>query len=209
MTDRPILFSGDMVRAILDGRKTQTRRVCSVQRRLRGGGPSDMWVYGPPDSVQWIRCPYGKPGDRLYVRETWALTCDGGWAVSPSTLTYRAGGDPSIRIIKPDQFSPIGEIEQRPDAEVPGRWRPSIHMPRWACRIALEVVSVRVERLQDISRSDELAEGVKTTRSTRTGVVYAKESFADLWNSINEKRGHGWDSNPWVWVVEFEVANDD
>lgn len=224
--EHPILFSGPMVRAILERTKTQTRRVITPQpeRRIVKTAGAITWRYPDregidPDSPMF-RCPYGQPGDRLWVRETWALTCGGGWACDPSYLTYRAGGDG--RVIRPDRFSPIGNIEQRPQPP-PGKWKPSIHMPRWASRITLEVRAVRVERLQDITEADCESEGCERSRllpkdcnpfranalgylpplqdGTRRG------AFACLWNLLNEKRGHGWESNPWVWVIEFEKVS--
>lgn len=177
MKERPILFSGPMVRAILDGRKTQTRRIVKPQ-------PTNDYVTfmplsselvgvtkhgGPIDNRGWLHCPYGKTGDRLWVRETWCPD------VEPYTFRYKAdGGEP---------------LE---------RWRPSIHMPRWASRITLEVVSVRVERLQDISEEDALAEGITLVERGTSPV----DQFNKLWESIN---GPGsWEANPWVWVVSFK-----
>lgn len=209
MTERPILFSGSMVQANYEGRKTHTRRLTRLKRI---NAEPDNWefvtlLHGHVAVFeQWrtgerleIPCPHGQPGDRLWVRETWALTCGGGWAVNPSTLTFRAGGDPPIRIIKPEQFTPIGDIKQRPDNEVPGRWRPSIHMPRWACRQFLDITDVRVERLRDIDPDDMLAEGLYEEEN----VAYLLQSFRILWDGLNAKRGYGWDVNPWVWVIVY------
>lgn len=185
MRERPILFSGPMVRAILDGTKTQTRRVamhtvCGVRvARL---------AYDPAPDV--CACPYGVPGDRLWVRETFAPFSTGG-------AVYRAD--------KP-RFSP-GAHEV-----VGGSWHPSIHMPRWASRITLAITSVRVQRLQDISGADALAEGVSLD-GARLGhdididggvtAAFAIGRYRELWDIINAARGFGWDANPWVWVVEF------
>lgn len=178
--ERPILFSGPMVRAILDGRKTQTRRVCKVQ-----------WAEPmPPERAALLvahQCPYA-PGQRLWVRETWAHI--GGTDVS-GWLCYRA------------------DINKRQDTLTRVRtWRPSIHMPRWVSRITLEVTGVRLERVQDISEADVAAEGCDNNPQewnedmNRYGV--ARSSFAALWDSINIARGYGWEGNPWVWVVEFK-----
>jgi hypothetical protein len=179
--ERPILFSSPMVRAILEGRKTQTRRV------IGNGTAEDIyrrWA-DPEQSPQVVRlaCRYGQPGDLLWVRETWATDDD-------KTFWYRADGETY-------------------NAGLP--WRPSIHMPRAASRITLEIVSVRVERVQDISREDARAEGLTWVAPTWgiPGIANSwngdpRESFKALWNDINAKRGHGWDSNPWVWVVEFK-----
>ncbi|GAA0797376.1 ASCH domain-containing protein [Cupriavidus gilardii] len=188
MKERPILFSGAMVRAILDGRKTQTRRV--VKDRHIDAAP-------PVAFFQYLRehCPYGQPGDRLWVRETWGFNPD--FPSMPSRACYRA-----------DRGHEHDGI----------RWNPSIHMPRAACRLVLEVTGVRVERLQDISYEDAIAEGMfnpGTIESTypltgETGeqlgrrLSHPQRSFAILWEELN---GAGaWAANPWVWVVEFRRA---
>jgi hypothetical protein len=133
-----------------------------------------------------IICPYGKPGDRLWVRETWACTPVWDWQAEGLDQPTNQVCGPKHTIYKADD-----------DAVRVRRWKPPIHMPRWASRITLEVVSVRVERLQDISTYDSLAEGVGTDV-----VPMAQKMYADLWESIN---GPGsWDANPWVWVVEFK-----
>ncbi len=202
-----------MVRAILEGRKTQTRRIAKLSdgslvndEDVPSHGECDGLVIPAPDYVmdfaksfpRWRRrdCPYGKPGDRLWVRETWGKVHYEGVDESP-TIFYRAD-----------------ERDQERDELT--RWRPSIHMPRWASRINLEVVSVRVERLQDISEEDAMSEGIESWeergvddaqdyyRDYVTGghVYNAKDSFRSLWQSIN---GPGsWEANPWVWVVEFK-----
>ena len=193
MIERPIIFSGPMVRAICEGRKTQTRRVLKLV--TNGAIP-----HIPP------RSPYGCPGDRLYVRESFCIgyPTDGGYSAIPWTgadpqqdgkVFYRAAGEEP-----PDE-------PQRP-------WRPSIHMPRWASRITLEVTSVRLQRLQDITPDDAIAEGVTfprcgcevcatTSRLCTADQSIAIETFRDLWESINAKRGYGWMVNPFVWVIEF------
>ncbi|WP_291163363.1 hypothetical protein [Gemmatimonas sp. UBA7669] len=191
MKERPILFSGQMVRAILDGRKSMTRRVVKPPKRtdlrLR---PNDIGCTVRDDGAiwhdafGWLHCPYGVPGDLLWVRETFAPFSTGG-------AVYRAD--------KP-RFSP--------DAHevVGGSWHPSIYMPRWASRLTLRITDVRVERLQDISADDCRAEGHPTdwSRSPAPEVHddAARDWYRDLWDSIN---GSGaWDANPWVWVVAFE-----
>ena len=196
MKERPILFSGQMVRAILEGRKTQTRRIVKPQPTkdyvtlmpLSGELVGVTKHGGPIDNRGWLHCPYGKPGDRLWVRETHA------WYDPAQTVYYKASETDWTYL----------------------PWRPSIHMPRWASRINLEVVSVRVERLQDISEEDAMSEGIESWeergvddaqdyyRDYVTGghVYNAKDSFRSLWQSIN---GPGsWEANPWVWVVEFK-----
>lgn len=224
MKELPILFNGEMILAILEGRKTQTRRVIKPQPPdlsvediqveefnptvIRNGeevegdaifGAYDIWG-------EWgARFPYGKPGTKLWVRETWKPT-EG----MDTYVRYRADFGREQR---------DHDLGGKADWEYP--WKPSIHMPRWASRITLEVKNVRVERVQDISEEDAEAEGINYYRNkqctagwgpckepppTQNGVpLYEKKwAFKDLWNSINEKRGFGWDANPLVWVVEFE-----
>lgn len=194
--ERPILFSGEMVRAILDGRKTQTRRVVNRKHlpfveSLLGGLLDGKWNQRP--------MPYGRPGDRLWVREA---------------HTISNGGDAIYRVDYPANAEARGLENIPPESEV--RWRPSIHMPRWASRITLEITDVRVERVRSISRDDAMAEGVERVpapimaaawRDYRGGpadwVTDPVRSFSGLWDSINAGRGYGWDTNPWVWVIEF------
>lgn len=220
--ERPILFKGPMVREVDAGRKTETRRVVADSEHLRWvGWPCDGdtgWTHPPrcsaprPNEVHvhyvdgfgWenLRCPYGVPGDRLWVRETWASKS----AVPHERVAYRAdgvwgalGGDGDGN----HRFYRHGWVlgEAPPDRAgrwlaLPtfgGRWRPSIHMPRWASRLTLAVESVRVERLHDIDDAGARREGVAD-----------REAFRALWCNINGARS--WDVNPWVWVVEFEVV---
>jgi hypothetical protein len=207
MNEHPILFSTPMVKAILEDWKTKTRRVIKPQ-------PSPtalLEAYGAyacfTDGTR-ARCPYGPglhaQGDRLWVRETWAQMCKNADPICQCTedyeyrenhyIEYRADtGNPY-----PGQW-PIDEARGNPDAP---KWCPSIHMPRKASRITLEVVNVRVERLQDITEEDAKAEGVNFV-SCDPG-EHPVDLFANLWDSINEKRGFGWDTNPLVWVVEFK-----
>lgn len=207
--ERPIIFSDEMVRAILDGRKTQTRRV--VKPHADWGDhphgidlPAQMDAFAAPD-WRHTHCPYGKPGDRLWGREA--------HAVVPATA-YAASHDDGVPL--PHRVSPDGHMwavyRQGWTRCAPGRWRPSIHMPRWASRILLEVTDVRVERVQDLSEQDAQAEGVVPADEPLdvddAGIVTwapsHREAFAHLWDSINAKRGYGWASNPWVWVVGFK-----
>lgn len=206
--ERPILFSGPMVRAILDGRKTQTRRVMNPQppddaARLgvgmycptvvvRGEEEPGDEVFGAwtADGEWAVRCPFGAPGDRLWVREAWKVFGGDEYAYQqhqPSVM-YRAD-------------APWGEFSYERG------WKPSIHMPRWASRLTLEVTGVRVERLQDITPHDAQAEGISYQSTTLlegswtpAGLV---ASYRRLWDSLNAARGFGWDANPYVWVVEF------
>ena len=192
--ERPILFSGPMVRAILEGRKTQTRRIVKPQPDENGlsfmpNAPLDWrddvhgdwnpWKGETPDGDTWRGRVQCWPGDRLWVRETWMRSPNAHLGMPP--IEYKATSS--------NQF-----IE-----EWPGYWKPSIHMPRWASRINLAVVSVRVERLQDCSITDALAEGIVTDDEWP---VDPRDSYRSLWESIN---GPGsWDANPWVWVIEFK-----
>jgi hypothetical protein len=202
MKERPILFSAPMVRAILAGTKTQTRRVVKP-RKGEEVDPSGIYDLHPGDR-EIARCPYGHPGDLLWVREAWR--------------TLRRFDGQTIATMPRDSWIAYEADENQGDA-LPkdaggrmGKVRPSIHMPRWASRITLEIVSVRVERLQEISEADAVAEGV--TRQMRSMLGWsaeeseeafnarqARSTFGLLWESIN---GPGsWASNPYVWAVEF------
>ena len=194
MKERPILFNGAMVRALLDGSKTQTRRVFKAKNGAVWPHKNDL-----PGMRQILRnCPYGQPGDRLWVREAWR-TFKSYDALPPrdllETCTIWREADATPRIDR----SPLC-----------GKLRPSMFMPRWASRITLEIVSVRVERLQDISEADASGEGLRFNSncigpwSFDGGQQWlaAREAYRELWNSIN---GPGsWAANPWVWVVEFK-----
>lgn len=186
--DRPILFSAPMVRAILDGSKTQTRRVVKpLPLRLSAGTfPLETDIEGLMSPAMLARHPYGQPGDRLWVRETFS-THD----LPPDEVYYRA-------TIIEDGLTPQEACETR--------WRPSIHMPRWASRITLEIKSVRIERLNDISEPAAIAEGVSS--NCPVGYIPAHQAsphtycFSQLWDSAY---GQGaWAGNPFVWVIEFE-----
>ena len=217
MKERPIRFSAPMVRAIIDGSKTQTRRVVKPLRRWSSQYPildaiacaashAAWWWDGLHSHVGIMQpCPYGKPGDRLWVRETWAETDrhDG-----TPVVAYRAGGCIGVGRTQrdgPDHLIRAFAWDDAPEGGI--RWRASIHMPRWASRILLEVTDVRVERLQDISEADAQAEGVKVdgnghaVRDDVVNVGGARTAFAELWESINGP--DSWATNPWVWVVEF------
>lgn len=181
MKERPILFSGSMVRAILEGRKTQTRRIIKPQPDMVLNWDDVRLKVWHEGKKGYAVCPYGKPEDRLWVRETWAKDIPG----CPNGVTYRA-----------DHLDPLGDGPAKPIT-----WKPSIHMPRIASRITLEIIRVRVEKLQSISEEDAKAEGV-VNYDDRKWVTYALQ-FSRLWDSINSKRAP-WSSNPWVWVVEFK-----
>lgn len=214
MKERPILFSSSMVRAILDGSKTMTRRIIRPQpthfnpagtprRVVPNGGPSES-----------ICCPAGEPGDRLWVRETFS---------GPHCMDASDG----CKAVPPSKWGDCSRIWYWADGNpTEGDWtrpRPSIHMPRWASRILLEITAVRVERLQDISEDDARAEGIErgkdfpgwyrgpldgdsaglaeAGRHFKIPTAFPKLAFRALWESINGPKS--WAANPWVWVVEF------
>ena len=197
MKEKPILFSGPMIRAILANTKTQTRRIFKPDRmtwdangryttHAMRGGELSITGSGPFKPSSWLHyCPYGQPGDRLWVRETFARI-DGQtrpWIETDYKATYTHG----------DRLGDTLGIKKR--------WTPSIHMPRHASRITLEVTGVRVERLQDISEADAIAEGARNSLHLPGG-RFARENFEHLWWTIH---GDGsWESNPWVWVIEFK-----
>lgn len=228
MTERPILFSGEMIRAILDGRKTVTRREIKLPRARdsfvlveHGAG---WWPYQSDDGESHVcsdgierpyNCPYGSPGDQLWVRESWWQAGDyvqsypeddeGVWSGS-RRVVYSADGAPPN---EPNRHYPNGLRKGSYSAADPHavwRHRPSIHMPRWASRIQLEITAVRVERLQDISEDQAQAEGavceLAEIDSVRLGAASTyRAGFQRLWQSINGPES--WQANPWVWVVEF------
>jgi len=214
---KPIIFSTDMVKAILDGRKTQTRRVIKPQPTVYTSGsnissltwqktPSSTIIHTGQPSLDIIRqtltelCPYGQVGGKLWVRETFWVD-DELNAVLPVYIHYRA--DHHLEVIAKSI-----------------KWRPSIFMPRWASRITLEITEIRVERVQEISYEDARAEGIlrfdSDHRDSNGGVGYnggapnlpmryeSTAAFIDLWDSINAKRGYGWSVNPWVWCLTFK-----
>ena len=216
MKERPILFSGPLVRALLDGRKTQTRRIVSGKFALEWLQPgmfTPEYVGDPANGL----CPYGAPGDRLWVRETWkpdVIDPDGDCV---SCTAYHADGA-QITIANTqeacDQWLAVRRpVEQWPTMQ-PAKWRPSIHMPRWASRLTLEVTEVRVERVQDISETDAQAEGAAqigvTFRDNADGSSKLvpslggpyRDGFRVLWSDLNGAAS--WLSNPWVWVVSFK-----
>lgn len=224
MTERPILFSAPMVRAILSGTKTQTRRVLkqatgpslSVDTDDDAPGVAELsWLWGDGpghdvhETIKRVPCPYGQPGDRLWVRETFAHI-------------YRDNSKPEQR-----REDDVAYRADHPglDEYAYGAWCPSIHMPRWASRLQLEITGVRVERLQAISEADALAEGISSVRSQSWDRQHFPEwrflfdeavqagtkppigpspadAFEKLWESINGP--DSWAANPWVWVVEFK-----
>lgn len=221
MKERPILFQADMVRALKAGTKTQTRRVVKPQPPAHTHSvatyhypdPRDhFWAYvnkaeNEAEMSSWVYpCPYGQPGDRLWVRESFC-------PIYPQDPHYNGG-----RPIEYDYAATYTHGDRLGDLiGVKKKWKPSIHMPRAACRITLEIVSVRVERLQDISEADAIAEGIERVEDffgcpcwkcygEESDVVAPDDpigSYRSLWESIN---GPGsWQANPWVWALEFKV----
>jgi hypothetical protein len=188
MKERPIIFRSDNVRAVWEGWKTQTRRVINPGVYLQCIDPED------PEQQQLLLdvCPYGRPGDRLWVRETW-VKWDGGLAYLADSLNKQGVED---------------EDSKRCRLDYGVQWQPSIFMPRWASRITLELTGVRVERLQDISEEDCCRETGAPLRWEGPGLEPYKRDmrgcFRNLWNMINAKRGYSWESNPWVWVIDFK-----
>jgi hypothetical protein len=191
MKDRPILFSAPMVRAIVNGTKTQTRRVVKPRKDPDYGchlAPSEI----AGDEHQARLCPYGKPGDRLWVRETWNTSA---LCLPPISEPYIYAAD----------LGPTGV------GRWAANWKPSIHMPRAASRISLDIIAVRVERLQDISRDDALAEGIVQgyggfglPDGSHFHAADPRISYWSLWDAIN---GQGaTEANPWVWAVSFNAA---
>ncbi|CRM40539.1 hypothetical protein [Pseudomonas sp. 37 R 15] len=218
--ERPVLFAAPMVRAILEGRKTVTRRPVKVQPHIDASGNFCVGNsnygqdgYGKPVTKHFVNscCPFGKPGDRLWVRETWAADAQVD-AVAPRDLSQG----------EPIHYAADGAARQTGCAMIkPGKGRPSIHMPRWVSRILLEITAVRVERLQDgegetAFESRYIAEGIN--RIHQGDGDYASHPFKsepgpgnwtdpfdawrELWVGING--AESWNSNPWVWVVEFK-----
>lgn len=182
--ERGMIFNDEMVRAILGGNKTQTRRI--VEEKF----------YGRAVAAELLakHCPYGQPGDRIWVRETYRVH---GKATDVATLVYRA----SVRNSWTEQTHRVPvEVCNKPVSE---KWTPSIHMPRWASRILLEITDVRVERLHDMSEADAKAEGATpaTYKITSSEAVY-RVGFGDIWRSIYGQ--DNWLSNPLVWVIEFK-----
>lgn len=184
--EKPILFSGEMVKAILEGRKTQTRRVVKLidfcvlneNRYSFRDKKTYIWSDMPIERLIEKHCPYGKPGDLLWVRET----------------TWRNGG--YVATDKPN-IKNEGKV-------------PSIFMPKWLTRIWLKMLSVRVERLQELKPIECVAEGSYIPKHGYTKIEgpLAISAFADSWDFLNKKHGYDWETNPWVWVIEFERMKD-
>ncbi|MGJ5858285.1 hypothetical protein [Serratia sp. G204Y] len=215
MKERPVIFNGEMVRAILDGRKTQTRRTLNWKRQpyteMAERDDGSLWPWaedGERGGDIWFSCPFGEVGDRLWVRETFA----GHYLDDDQIQDIKDGRDKAEDLCE-------YRADYSDDADCVDGWTPSIHMPRWASRITLEITAVRVERLNDISEEDARAEGVRAIENNfGNGPAYcdyllpnlndtaewynrASDSFKSLWKSIYGVEN--WRANPWVWVIEF------
>lgn len=231
MRERPIIFSGPMVQAILDDSKSQTRRIVKPQPEwaaevstTRVHGPLafpigslgqqcgfPILIDGRRDGVHHIRNPYGQPGDRLWVRETYSIQSVDRYSASVSYAERQSVGktladtDGGVDII-PLSVEEYAQAERLKDPE---RWRPSIHMPRWASRITLEITEVRVQRLQDITEEDCVAEGVAPEFEVSLSEFVSKKpievthylGFKHTWAKINGLES--WENNPWVWALSF------
>lgn len=220
MKERPILFSAPMVRALLDGSKTQTRRPYKVRKNPDAGcemAASEL-VREPQHVVDRI-CPYGQPGDRLWVRESGVRSLLAGSGEQSGLFRHDVPETPELGRYWVERtrehgasYAAAGCTRKSALLSLGAKATPSIHMPRWASRILLEIVAVRVERLNDCSEADAIAEGCEKNHngyywggphavSGRKQMSTAQKAYCDLWESIN---GAGsWAANPWVWVVEF------
>ncbi|HBY4594386.1 TPA: hypothetical protein MIU51_10930 [Klebsiella pneumoniae] len=226
MTERGMIFNGEMVRAILDGRKTQTRRIMKLQPKPSKSRPGDFWFsskklesmvhvsdLAPGNSpiadyhlfIQEHCCPFGAVGDRIWVREAFRVHSR---ATDVATLVYKA----SERNSWTEQTNRVPVAVCNKPA-TPEKWTPSLHMPRWASRILLEITDVRVERLNTISEEDATSEGVPpagsllpdypgTFLTPKGDFATAKVAFQRLWESIYGEES--WKANGWVWVIEFK-----
>jgi hypothetical protein len=228
MRERPVLMNGAMVRAVLDGRKMQTRRLVKLPPAPNHLGEWKPDTFGgtdargrehPEQPCIWhtrtghcIACPLGAVGDRLWVKETWqhydwsedgepclryAADCATIWPAVPDDATAEQLHDRWIALSDPANYRIDNAARDR-------RWRPAIHMPRWASRLMLEITDVRVQRLQDISREDAKAEGVDPAIVGGIRGACYREAFAQLWDSVNG--ADAWDANPWVWAITFRKA---
>jgi hypothetical protein len=232
--EHPILFSGEMIRATLARRKTHTRRVIQPQPCLWSKDNSIVeWThnsstfYVPIEAVSILaeHCPYGRPGDRLWVRETWGAVSrtEDPSPLEECAIEYRADLPAGCT----DQPGGWPADDARGNDEAP-HWKPSIFMPRWASRITLEIMNVRVERVQDITETDAGAEGVSpnwisdlagwnpiehgylgvpTSDDGDSEEGYyrtARQAYSELWDHLNANRSYGWAVNPFVWVIAFK-----
>lgn len=191
MKARPILFSTEMINALLDGRKTQTRRVVKVNHAGRAQLGGRNWHIDDPDAVR--ACPYGVPGDLLWVREAHYI------------IGEHPGPRPGSRWT---HYRADGSNNQNDPAQWHGPWKPGIHMPRHASRLTLRLTDVRVQRVQEIGLDDTLAEGAPRHDHMDGAIrvtTWPTDWYRSLWESLNAARGYEWNANPWVWAISFEV----
>ena len=198
MTERGMIFNSEMVRAILDGRKTQTRRIIKLSHERGMLNPVIKGRNGEITSVSCrlapLLCPFGQPEDRIWVRETWAEA----GASAPDLKLYRANYPDHV----PSHYENVPPVDEI-------RWKPSIHMPRWASRSLLGITDVRVERLNAISQADAIAEGAPPSHPSIDCVSqeygfpdFSRSWFGQTWQHIYGEES--WQANPWVWVIEFK-----
>jgi hypothetical protein len=232
MKERPILFSGPMVRAVLDGSKTQTRRVVKPQPHHDVG--SITVAHYEPTVVNWrgeeepgsvifgaysedgswgCKCPFGAPGDRLWVRESGVISKLRGTLEKPGLFRHDVPTTPTIGDYRVEEtrapgasYNVAGCPRSSALLSYGAKACPSIHMPRWASRITLEVTGVRVERLQDISEADAESEGIDFLRHVPDAdeTLTPSQLYMCLWDGLKPAAGAAWADNPWVWVVEFK-----
>lgn len=218
-SEKPILFSAGMIRRVIRGEKSQTRRVITVPKKhgeildlfddyyLESHGVigvDTMEAHNVP-----LKCPYGKVGTKLWVRETWAdadIFYNNGGLEDPETIAYRADG---TAIQFGGKTHLVGAIDQSSWNWDIIKWKPSIFMKRYMSRLTLEITDLRVERVQDISPEDCIAEGIASPEIDQSiGSSHVRVVFGFLWNEINETRGAGWHKNPWVWCVSFRIVKN-
>lgn len=214
MKETGIIMSGNHPKLILDGTKTMARRVIKLKPPVNEFGrewstpftnDGITWVFtagfGMATRQLRVKCPYGGIGDRLWVRETWRV---GSW----DEKWIQSMDDALAAGLISDKDTGVFQWK---DGKSPCRWRPSIFMPRWASRITLEITDIRVERVQEINSEDAAKEGVRYASGSYELEWFTPnarerkriEDFSTLWDSLNAKRGYGWEVNPWVWVLSF------
>ena len=215
--EKPVIFNSEMGRAILNGRKTQTRRIAKLPKEWHTGVGAfknnphgdEVFIIHGDCGTKTMYCPYGRVGDGLWVRETWR--CTGGGDLR--NIVYKAEGDSPMSFCGVDDGRKgILHVPEPHWAEWDRlvyktnrgcNWRSPIHMYKWAARLWLEITGIRVERVQEMTTEDAWAEGVEGIEP-----IDALSEFAYLWDSINAKRGYSCAKNPWVWVIEFRKVKD-
>lgn len=199
--EKPILMSTPMIKAILSGAKTVTRRVIKPQPTYCRFVESGIFTYPHPvaESDSWIYCPYGEVGNCLWVKETWQAYNLSGSSYSSLPKEKKAQAELYNWAVVSKATNPEDKRPRDP-------WIPSIFMPRWASAITLEITDVKVERIQEINNHEAWREGIPEFGNWIKNEGEARDEFARLWDSINLKRGYGWDANPWVWAISFKLT---